>query len=59
MIYNEVPVMLLVFVEEFESDRIVLTGFPLDAKHISFPEISRNLIIRYVRLEKKCYGSID
>ena len=51
--------MLVVFVEEFESDRIVLTGFPLDAKHISFPKMSKNLIIRDVRLEKKCYGFID
>ena len=44
--------MLVVFVEEFEYDRIVLTGFPLDAKHVSFPEMSKNLIIRDVSLEK-------
>ena len=48
--------MLVVFVEEFEYDRIVLTGFPLDAKHISFPEMSKNLIIRDVRLEKNVMG---
>ena len=48
--------MLVFFVEEFESDRIVSTGFPLDAKHVSFPEMSKNLIIRDMRLEKNVMG---
>ena len=38
--------MLVVFVEEFGSDLIVVTLFPLDAEQISFPEMSKSSIIR-------------
>ena len=38
--------MLVVFVEEFGSDLIVVTLFPLDAEQISFPEMYKSSIIR-------------
>ena len=38
--------MLVVFVEEFGSDFIVVTLFPLDAERISFPKMPKSSIIR-------------